>query len=43
MFEDEECSGEEIGRITTGWEVCYPYSGWKGWVVVQGGVACKSG
>lgn len=41
MFEDGECSGQEIDRITGGWEVCYLYTGWRGYTIVLEGDPCK--
>ncbi|KAJ5459921.1 uncharacterized protein N7458_001473 [Penicillium daleae] len=43
MFSTADCSGGEstfLGSITDGWEVCYPYNGFRGWSVVSHGTAC---
>ncbi|KAJ5114827.1 hypothetical protein NUU61_000586 [Penicillium alfredii] len=43
MFRTQDCSGGEqalVGAITSGWEVCYPFLGWRGWVVVEHGAGC---
>ncbi|KAJ5886645.1 uncharacterized protein N7473_009319 [Penicillium subrubescens] len=43
MFSTADCSGGKsalLGSITDGWEVCYPYNGFRGWSVVAHGTAC---
>ncbi|KAF3390451.1 hypothetical protein F1880_009116 [Penicillium rolfsii] len=43
MFRTPDCSGGKdalLGSITDGWEVCYPYNGFRGWSVVSHGKAC---
>lgn len=40
MFTDAECACEPVDRIASGWEVCYPYSGWRAFVVVEKGGSC---
>ena len=43
MFDDETCSGEAVDRITNGWDICYPYSGWRAYTVVLAGRGCEGG
>lgn len=41
LFGRPDCEeGSLVGSITDGWEVCYPYAGWMGWMVVSHGAAC---
>lgn len=44
MFADAECSGTEMDRISSDWEICYPYEGWKAYTVVpKGWEGCSGG
>jgi hypothetical protein len=40
MYVDAECGGDSAGVIRDGWSVCYPYTGWVGFRVVEGGADC---
>ncbi|KAH1623088.1 hypothetical protein KXX31_003739 [Aspergillus fumigatus] len=40
MYRDAECGSDNTDVIRGGWEVCYPFTGWVGFRVVQGGTEC---
>ncbi|PLB34854.1 uncharacterized protein BDW47DRAFT_111375 [Aspergillus candidus] len=41
LFRDGECADERGAVVLrSGWEFCYPFGGWVGWRVVEGGGGC---
>ncbi|OXV10597.1 hypothetical protein Egran_01641 [Elaphomyces granulatus] len=43
MWKNSDCSDGEAGladAITTNWQVCYPFTGWKAWSTVEQGTSC---
>ncbi|OJJ44246.1 hypothetical protein ASPZODRAFT_135033 [Penicilliopsis zonata CBS 506.65] len=41
MWKDEQCfQSGGLDEIDDGWEICYPFAGWKAWSVVPGGEIC---
>ncbi|EAW09320.1 uncharacterized protein ACLA_035230 [Aspergillus clavatus NRRL 1] len=40
IYGNAGCRGAAADVLRSGWEVCYPFSGWKGWKVVAADVAC---
>lgn len=44
MFADAHCAPrDQVGVVRDGWEVCYPFGGWMGFLIVPHGRGCVEG